>query len=218
MQAVGIVLFALAVFWLIVGALGSLRKLPGNKFIGLRTAEVRKYAETWTIAHAVAGPLWIVAGVAFGFAGAIALRASGWMWLMVAAGFAVGLLLISIGSNLGARAAYLDGTQRANAKTGCGDGGCGCGDTTPKPEASSCCDTEAHAETSNCCSSGHQAVDHQSVDLANITATNQETGAVINNGGCGGGGCGCGDQVTSPADSNVDVSALRRAAEVEDNK
>lgn len=130
MLVVGILFFILAAILLIVGALATMRKLPGNSVVGLRLAEIRKSREAWDNAHAVAGPFWALGGVALLFGGIVALRAQGWMWLIPAATFVIAVLVLSIGSNMGARAAYLwDQAHKDDEGCGdscnCGDGGCG---------------------------------------------------------------------------------------------
>ena len=82
MIAVGIIFLILAVFLIIVGALASTKRLPGNSYIGLRLQEIRKSREAWDNAHRVAGPFWILSGVCLVFGGIVALRAEGWMWVV----------------------------------------------------------------------------------------------------------------------------------------
>ncbi|KKO78208.1 membrane protein [Corynebacterium minutissimum] len=130
MLVVGIIFLIVAAILIVVGGLASLRKLPGNSVVGLRLAEIRKTKEAWDNAHAVAGPFWFLAGVALVFGGIIALRAEGWMWLIPALTFVVAVLALSVGSNMGARAAYLwDQAHKEDEGCGescnCGDGGCG---------------------------------------------------------------------------------------------
>ena len=130
MLVVGIIFLIVAAIFIVVGVLASLRKFPGNSVVGLRLAEIRKTKEAWDNAHAVAGPFWFLAGVALVFSGIIALRAEGWMWLIPALTFVVAVLALSVGSNMGARAAYLwDQAHKEDEGCGescnCGDGGCG---------------------------------------------------------------------------------------------
>lgn len=130
MLVVEIIFLIVAAIFIVVGGLASLRKLPGNSVVGLRLAEIRKTKEAWDNAHAVAGPFWFLAGVALVFGGIIALRAEGWMWLIPALTFVVAVLALSVGSNMGARAAYLwDQAHKEDEGCGescnCGDGGCG---------------------------------------------------------------------------------------------
>ncbi len=130
MLVVGIIFLIVAAIFVVVGGLASLRKLPGNSVVGLRLAEIRKTKEAWDNAHAVAGPFWFLAGVALVFGGIIALRAEGWMWLIPALTFVVAVLALSVGSNMGARAAHLwDQAHKEDDGCGescnCGDGGCG---------------------------------------------------------------------------------------------
>lgn len=105
MIALGMLL--LAALLLVVGLLATFRKLPGNSVIGLRVEEVRKSKDIWDTAHAVAGPVWAWGGVALIFGGVVALRAQGLMWVIPAVAFIVAILAVSVGANLGARAAVL---------------------------------------------------------------------------------------------------------------
>lgn len=130
MLVVGIIFLILAAVLIIVGGLATLRKLPGNSVVGLRLAEIRKTREAWDNAHAIAGPFWFLGGIALVFGGVIALRAEGWMWLIPALTAVVAILALSIGSNMGARAAYLwDQAHKDDDGCGdscnCSDGGCG---------------------------------------------------------------------------------------------
>ena len=64
-----------AAFTLIIGVLAWTRRLPGNKYIGIKVPEVRKSKEVWDTAHQFAGPLWVAAGVSFGIASDAVLEA-----------------------------------------------------------------------------------------------------------------------------------------------
>ncbi len=107
MIVLGLILLVLAAFLLSVGAVAAARKLPGNNYIGLRVEEVRKDQRTWEVAHAVAGPIWMLGGVSLVFGGIIALGAQGWMWVLPIISVIVAVLAVSVGSNMGARAAFL---------------------------------------------------------------------------------------------------------------
>ena len=124
MIAVGIIFLILAVFLIVVGALASTKRLPGNSYIGLRLQEIRKSREAWDNAHRVAGPFWILSGVCLVFGGIVALRAQGWMWLIPILTFVAAVLALSIGSNLGSRAAFLYEQAHADEE-GCGES-CNC--------------------------------------------------------------------------------------------
>lgn len=109
----GTVLLILAIALLVIGVLAWRRKLPGNPVIGIRVAEVRKSKEIWEAAHQVAGPLWLVGGVALVFGGLVAFRAEGWMWLLPALTVIVALAAVGAGANIGARrAAAIDVAQK----------------------------------------------------------------------------------------------------------
>lgn len=109
---VGIVLLVLAAALLIIGGLSWSRRLPGNSIVGIRVAEVRKSREIWDAAHQVAGPLWLVGGVALVFGALIAFRADGWTWLFPVLAVLVALGFVGAGANIGARrAASIDVAQ-----------------------------------------------------------------------------------------------------------
>lgn len=101
----GTILAILAAALLIIGGLAAARKLPGNSFVGIRVAEVRKSREIWDAAHRVAGLYWLVGGVALVFGALVAFRADGWMWLIPAATVVVALIAVGAGANAGARVA-----------------------------------------------------------------------------------------------------------------
>lgn len=137
-MVIGVILLVLAAALLILGGLGWSQKLPGNGIIGIRVPEVRKSKDVWDAAHRVAGPLWLVGGVALLLGALVAFTAAGWMWLIVVLTVLAALVLLGMGANAGARAAaILD--ARAETESGCsscGDGGsCGCGGhSEPAPE------------------------------------------------------------------------------------
>lgn len=136
MIAVSIVFFVIAAILIVIGAMAAARKLPGNSIVGLRVNEVRKSSVTWEVAHAVAGPLWVLSGICLVFGGVVAWRAEGWMWIIPVVTAIVAVLAYSAGANLGAKAAFLHDAQNNPDDGGCGDGGCncgdgGCGDTQP---------------------------------------------------------------------------------------
>lgn len=99
-----VVIALIAVFFIVVGALAWRRALPGNGVIGLRVPEVRKEERIWKEAHQVAGPMWMLAGVALLFSAAFALRE---IWWLVPLPALASIAFVSIGANLGARAANL---------------------------------------------------------------------------------------------------------------
>lgn len=128
MLAVGIIMLIVAALLLIVGGLAATGHLPGNNVIGLRLVEIRKSRAAWDNAHKVAGLFWVLSGVALLFGGIAALNASGWMWLLPAAMLIVSVLALSVGSNMGSRAAYLFDQAHKEEEEGCGDS-CNCGDS-----------------------------------------------------------------------------------------
>lgn len=128
-MVVGIVLIVLGLAALLLGLLAFTKRLPGNSVVGLKVPEVRKSPEVWSEAHRVAGPMWMVAGVILNFAGLIALRAHGWVWILPVLLILVALVAMSLGSNFGARAAVV-----LSENNECGDScGCGGGESEPAP-------------------------------------------------------------------------------------
>lgn len=125
MAIIASVFFLFAALCLVVGGLAAARTLPGNSYVGLRIEEVRKSQEIWELAHAVAGPIWALGGLAFLFGGFASLKVSGTGWVLPGVCAIVGILALSVGSNMGARAAFL--ADQATPDEGCGDS-CNCGD------------------------------------------------------------------------------------------
>ncbi|MHA2790185.1 SdpI family protein [Corynebacterium sp. S7] len=102
---VAIIFLIVAVALIVVGGMASAGKLPGNSYIGLRIAEVRKNESTWIQAHKVAGPFWILSGVIMAFGAAFAWISSGWLWVLPVLAVILAIVFVSVGANFGARAA-----------------------------------------------------------------------------------------------------------------
>lgn len=132
MTIVSIVALIVAAGLIGVGLLAWTRHLPGNGVVGLRVPEVRKNQQIWEVAHAVAGPMWLAAGVSLLFGGLAGLRLSPlYAAIFLALTVFVALVFIGTGANLGAKAAHL--MDRQSAEEGCGED-CNCGEPEPKPE------------------------------------------------------------------------------------
>lgn len=149
MTVIGIILGSLfgilAVLLIVTGALAWTAKLPGNPAIGIRVPEVRKSQELWDMAHRVAGPLWVLSGVAWTIAALVSFAATGWMWLVVVLGVIGGLTFLGMGAGMGAHTvAMVDAKRKAqgesvDAEGGCcssdnGEGGC-CSTSEPAADA-----------------------------------------------------------------------------------
>ncbi|GAB2516516.1 hypothetical protein CATRI_12980 [Corynebacterium atrinae] len=132
MFVVGLIFFALSAVLLVVGALATVRRLPGNSVIGLRVPEVRKSQEVWDGAHAVAGPFWLLAALILLFGGFISWVVSGW-WSLVPLFFLIAAFMaVSVGANSGARMAVLMDEQAGQSSGGgCGTD-CNCGESAPE--------------------------------------------------------------------------------------
>ncbi|MCZ9310180.1 SdpI family protein [Corynebacterium uberis] len=100
----GVIFCVLAAAVALVGALGWAQRLPGNSLVGLRVPEVRKSQQLWDLGHKIAGPLWVLAGVVFLFAGLFSFIAHGWLWIAPAALFIIALGFIGVGSAQAAHA------------------------------------------------------------------------------------------------------------------
>ena len=124
MIVVPILLCTLAAVVIVVGGLATLKKLPGNSVFGLRVHEARKSPEAWITAHAVAGPVWLVAGASLTFGALVSLQASGFMWVIPAVTTVVGIIALSYGANLGARTAVLYDQNVSAKKNADTTGGC----------------------------------------------------------------------------------------------
>ncbi len=101
---VAVLAFALAALWIVVGAAGLAQKLPGNRWVGVRTPETIRSERAWVLAHRVAAPGFLGGGVAAALGGALALVNS-WGFLYALAGILLGLLAISVVSGVAVRAA-----------------------------------------------------------------------------------------------------------------
>lgn len=102
---VGTIFIVLALVLLIPGMMATAEKLPGNKYVGLHVPAVRKNESVWRQAHKVAGPFWILGGVALSFGAAFAFIAQGWVWLFPVIALVLAVVAASVGGNFGARAA-----------------------------------------------------------------------------------------------------------------
>lgn len=135
MTVIGIILGSLfgilAVLLVVTGVLAWKAKLPGNPVLGIRVPEVRKSQELWDMAHRVAGPLWVLSGVAWAIASLMAFAATGWMWLVVGLAVIGGLVFLGMGAGMGAHTvAMVDAKRKAEGAdsggcSSCGEGGCG---------------------------------------------------------------------------------------------
>ena len=113
MAVLGIILLILTLALLVLGALAWTQHLPGNGVIGIRVPEVRTSREMWNAAHKVAGPVWLVAGIAMGIGALLAFSAQGWMWLLVLAAVVASAALLGIGAALGAKTvAIIDANRK----------------------------------------------------------------------------------------------------------
>ena len=116
--------FVLAAVWMVVGVAGLCRRLPGNRWVGVRTKETFASEDAWHLAHRVAAPGFLFGALALILGGALSLTSS-WGFLYALGGAVIGLLAVSVVSGIAVRAAQ----------------------TIPAPEGSGGC-------SSDCCSGG----------------------------------------------------------------
>lgn len=130
-----------AAFTLIIGVLAWTRRLPGNKYIGIKVPEVRKSKEVWDTAHQFAGPLWVAAGVSFGIASAPPFSGVSWLLLITLVGTVAAIYFFGLGASIGARtASVIDSSQSTQSK-----------------DATQCCSSDPTPETQNLKSTQEQA-------------------------------------------------------------
>ncbi|AKK07347.1 SdpI/YhfL protein family [Corynebacterium mustelae] len=150
MTVVGTLLAIFAVALLIIGALAWSRRLPGNKYIGVRVTEVRKSKENWDTAHQFAGPLWVAAGVALAVASVPPFSGISWLLIITVIGVIAAVYFVGLGASLATRAAGVMGREDSQ------EGGC-CGGTpeqTPSPKEEMPCEITGDCDPGACSGAG----------------------------------------------------------------
>lgn len=100
------VALALALVFGIPGVLGTARRLPRNRWLGVRSAETMSSDEKFQLANRVAGPGLICAGVVLVMGAVLAILLGGTAGVIIAvAAIAVGIGLAGVIGSLGVRAA-----------------------------------------------------------------------------------------------------------------
>jgi uncharacterized membrane protein len=124
--SLGVVDAVLAVVVLVVGALGVTRRLPRNRFVGIRTPLTLRSDDAFRAAHAVAGPgllgagLIAALGAVFGLAAG---SASGVVFAAVA--LVAALLIVGAAASFGLRTAARVPDPDDADESSCGSGACG---------------------------------------------------------------------------------------------
>lgn len=199
----GIILGVLAVALLVVGFLGWRRRLPGNKYVGMRIPEVRKNKDVWDAAHQVAGPLWMVAAASLGVGSMLAFAAGNvpWLWLLVILAVIGALVLISMGANFGAQTAHVLDKHAADqdaAASGCCSAGGNQGDLSgvAMPDEGSICGSDGGCGScTHECASKLKAPSDLNSDVPQTAPTSAPQ---------------------APTEPEVDLDAVRRAASAKD--
>ncbi|MFT3660635.1 MAG: SdpI family protein [Gordonia sp. (in: high G+C Gram-positive bacteria)] len=120
-----ILVFVLAAVWAVTGVAGLIGKLPGNRYVGVRTAETVRSPEAWQLAQRIAAPGHLGGAVALTFGGVAALTTR-WGFLWALGGLAVGFLAMSVLSGVAIRAAAA--IPAPESEGGCSSGCCSGGD------------------------------------------------------------------------------------------
>ncbi|MFN2496236.1 MAG: SdpI family protein [Pseudonocardiaceae bacterium] len=125
-RILGVVLLVASAALLTVGLLGWLRRLPRNRFAGVRTPATLRSDAAFIAANRVAAPPVLAAGAICALGGALALGTGGALLTMIVAVTGAGTVTLLIaGGLLGHRVATAmpPPTARCSGCT-CGGGGC----------------------------------------------------------------------------------------------
>ncbi|MEH3155680.1 MAG: SdpI family protein [Gordonia paraffinivorans] len=123
--ALGLVDAVLAVVVLVVGALGVTRRLPRNRFVGIRTPLTLRSDDAFRAAHAVAGPGLLGAGLIAVLGAVLGLAAGSVTGLVFAAvALVAAVVIVGAGASFGLRAAARV-PDADEDESSCGTGGCG---------------------------------------------------------------------------------------------
>lgn len=122
--------FVLAAVWAVVGLAGLVGKLPGNRWVGVRTRETIRSQDAWTLAHRVAAPGFLAGAAALTLGGLLALFNS-WGFLYALGGLVLGLLAVSVLSGIAVRAAQT--VPAPEGEGGCSSDCCSGGGTDAAP-------------------------------------------------------------------------------------
>ncbi|WP_299569567.1 SdpI family protein [uncultured Williamsia sp.] len=120
----GVVDAVLAVAVLVVGALGVTRRLPRNRFVGIRTPLTLRSDAAFATAHTVAGPGFLGAGLIAVLGAVLGIAAGSATGLVFAAvALVAAVVIVGAAASVGLRAAAR--VPDAPADDSCGTSGCG---------------------------------------------------------------------------------------------
>lgn len=121
----GVVDAVLAVAVLVVGALGVTRRLPRNRFVGIRTPLTLRSDDAFAAAHAVAGPGLLGAGLIAVLGAVLGLATgSGTGLVFATVALVAALVIVGAAASFGLRAAARV-PDVDDDESSCGTGGCG---------------------------------------------------------------------------------------------
>lgn len=132
-RLLGIVLVVAGALLITIGLLGWRRRLPRNRFVGIRTAATLRSEQAFGAANRVAAPPILAAGGVCAAGGALALGASGSVLTVIVAVTGIGAVgLLLVGGLIGHRIAVVipAATSRCD---GCGCAGALCLAPDAKP-------------------------------------------------------------------------------------
>ena len=131
MLVLAIVLWVLGLVVAATGIAGLLEKLPPNRFVGIRTPEAVKNAQTWALANRVAGPTTALAGTLLIVGGFAAVGIGGLVGIAIAGvAFATAVGTAGFGAAIATKAAKAQG-EVGNCGSACG--GCSLKDMCETP-------------------------------------------------------------------------------------
>ena len=109
LTVVGVMMAAAGLALVVVGVLGRRRRLPRNRFAGVRTAATLRDDETFAVGNEVSAPLTLTAGAVAVVAGAAAALAPSPLagWVLAGLGFVGMLVFALVGGVIGDRASTL---------------------------------------------------------------------------------------------------------------
>lgn len=146
---VAVVCVIFSLFLLVVGGLAWSGRLPGNGIVGLHVPEVRRSPELWALGHRVAGPFWVLGGLAFFFASALSLIVREWMWILPVLLIVVAIVAVGIGAGQGARVVAQIDAQGGLSQDSQAEGGAPSAAHTPAVDLDAATRAARHANDRN---------------------------------------------------------------------
>lgn len=116
-----IIAFVVAALWASVGAAGLTRRLPRNRWLGVRSEETMRSERAFVAANRIAAPGMLGAAAILALSGVVALGVgTGWSLLFVVVGLVAALFVIGLVSAYAVRAAATLPADDAGCGSPCG--------------------------------------------------------------------------------------------------